>query len=64
MKLNLQPQDEKSLSKLIHSLPIGSTKDDVRMRSAVISFSFGPKGIIGEVEVEDRDVTVPTKPEP
>lgn len=38
---------------MIHSMPLCSTKGDVKVRSAALTFTFGPRGLT-LVEVEDR----------
>ncbi len=54
MKTKKRVGTAEELGELICGLPVCSTESDMHMRSAMVSFSFGPRGIIGSVMVEKR----------
>ncbi len=49
------PMTAAEVAEKIKSMPVGSTDDDVGMRSAILQFSFGPDGV-KLIGVEDRQI--------
>ncbi|HEY8096981.1 MAG TPA: hypothetical protein VIE65_12940 [Methylobacter sp.] len=47
---------ETDMVEMIRSQPIGTSKNDVRIRSGVLSFSFGPGGVF----LNDAEERTPT----